>query len=167
MVDTCTVLAAYSAAHPCYACCLCLSCSLSVGVLLLVTEAVALGIATVTTTKPRNEVRGRHLHVSLQVMLKPQRQWSHARHGTLWTTYTPRLPTSSGAGPSLDTETAATPKRLISHKMCLILICTSRLIFHIFRVFGTVVSKRKTNQVFFLGSFQPSLRSSANCPCKM
>ena len=50
----------------------------SVGVLLLVTEAVAPGIATVATTKSRNEVRGRHLHVSLQVMLKTQRQWSHA-----------------------------------------------------------------------------------------
>ena len=66
----------------------------------------------------RNEVCDRHLHVSIQVMLKTQRQWSHARHATLCTTSTPRLPTSSAAGPSLDTETAATPKRLISHENC-------------------------------------------------
>ena len=40
MVDTCTVLAAYSAAHQCYVCCLCFPSSFRAGVLRLVTEII-------------------------------------------------------------------------------------------------------------------------------
>ena len=40
MVDTCTVLAAYSAAHPRYACCLCFPTSFRVAVIWLATEII-------------------------------------------------------------------------------------------------------------------------------